>query len=159
MNSVKCFECGLVNWSGEIECKRCRALLTVQELRAQQVTAVTAEAQPFFNRGLQLLTAIMAVAFVLVVASRMLNFDREMAAVMALPFMLIGLVLMLVTHIWLLVRIFEQSIGWGLGSLFVPIVGLIAVFMFWEHTKRSFVGQFICTGIIIVSYLIVPSGV
>ena len=159
MNSVKCFECGLVNWSGEIACKRCRALLTVQELRARQLTHVTPEPQPFFNRGLQLLTAIMAVALVLVVVSRTLSFDRDTAAVVAVPFLLIGLLLMMVTHIWLLVRIFEQSIGWGLGSLFIPLVGLIAVFMFWQDTRRSFVGQFICTGIIIVSYFIVPSAV
>ncbi len=159
MNSVKCFECGLVNWSGEIECKRCRALLTVQELRAQQLINITPEPQPLFNRGLQFLTGIMAAALILVVVTRLLNFDRDTAVVVALPFVLVGLVLMFVTHIWLLVRIFEQSIGWGLGSLFVPLVGLIAVFMFWENTRRSFVGQFICTGIIIVSYFIVPSAV
>jgi hypothetical protein len=157
MNSVKCFECGLVNWSGEIECKRCRALLTVQEIKAQQLIHITSEPQPFFTRGLQLLTAFMVVAIVLVVISRMFDFDKETAALVALPFVIVGFLLLAVTHIWLLVRIFEQSIGWGLGSLFVPFVGLIAVFMFWEHTKRSFVGQFMCSGIIIVSFLMLPS--
>ena len=54
------------------------------------------------------------------------------------------------THIWLLLRIFDQSIGWGLASLFIPIVMLIAVAQFWQKTKHSFVGQFICAAIIIV---------
>jgi hypothetical protein len=159
MNNVKCFQCGLVNWSSDIECKRCGALLTVQEIRAQHLAYIAPEPQPFFSRGLQLLTALLGVAMVFVPLSRLLRFDSETAAVVALPFVLAGLVLMFVAHIWLLVRIFEQSIGWGLGSLFVPLVGLIAVFMFWENTKRSFVAQWVCAAIMLVAYFIVPSTV
>lgn len=157
MNSVKCFECGLVNWSGEIECKRCGALLTVQEIRAQQLINIAPEPKPFFNRALQFLTALMVVALVLVGVSRLLHFDKETATPVAVLFMMFGLVLVVLTHIWLLFRIFEQSIGWGLLSLGLPVAGLIAVFMFWEHTKRSFVGQFMCFGIVFISSLIAPS--
>jgi len=32
----------------------------------------------------------------------------------------------------------------------VPLVGLIAVAQFWEKTKRSFVGQVVCVGILFV---------
>lgn len=159
MNNIKCAQCGLVNWSSDIECKRCRALLTVQELRAQSLAFVMPEPQPFFSRGLQLLTGFLGLATVLVVMSRLIGFDRETAIMLAIPFMLAGLALLFVSHIWLLVRIFEQSIGWGLGALFVPLVGLIAVFMFWENTKRSFVAQWVCTGIIMVAYFMVPAAV
>jgi hypothetical protein len=41
-------------------------------------------------------------------------------------------------------------VGWGLASLFLPIVGLVAVIQFWEKTKRSFVGQMVCAGIVFV---------
>jgi hypothetical protein len=155
MNNVKCFQCGLVNWSSEVECKRCGALLTVQEIRAQHLAYIATEPQPFFSRGLQLLTGLLGLTIVFVVFSRLIGFDRETSMMLSLPFMLAGLALLFVSHIWTLVRIFEQSIGWGLGSMFVPLVGLIAVFMFWENTKRSFVAQWVCTGIFVVSIFIV----
>jgi hypothetical protein len=159
MNNIRCAQCGLVNWSSEIECKRCQALLTVQDLKAQQLAFIMPEPQPFFSRGLQLLTGLLGLATVFVVLSRLIGLERETAIMVALPFMLAGLALLFASHIWLLVRIFQQSIGWGLGSLFVPLVGLIAVFMFWENTRRSFLAQWICTGIILATYFMVPAAV
>ena len=38
--------------------------------------------------------------------------------------------------IMLLVAAFSESILWGLGSLFVPFVGLIFIFMHWDVSKR-----------------------
>jgi hypothetical protein len=62
----------------------------------------------------------------------------------------VGLLLLFLTHIWLLIRIFEQSVGWGLASLFIPAACYIAIGKFWEKTKRSFVGQMVCVGIFFV---------
>ena len=59
---------------------------------------------------------------------------------------LIGLILLgvggiaaLVFGIMILVEAFKESILWGLGSLFVPFVMLIFVFMHWERTKTNFI--------------------
>jgi hypothetical protein len=148
--NIKCSECGLVNWATEVECKRCKALLTVQDRRAEQLMAFEPEVRPFFSKGLTFLTGLLAFSVLSTIVSRVLGLEHSDAAKgVAILLMLSGLVLMLVTHIWMLVRIFEQSIGWGLGSLFVPFVGLIAVIKFWENTKRSFVGQLVCFGIMI----------
>jgi hypothetical protein len=50
----------------------------------------------------------------------------------------LGLVVALVGGIWLLVVTFKKSVWWGLGSLFIPLVGLIFVIMNWELTKKPF---------------------
>ena len=77
-------------------------------------------------------------------------FDAEAAKGIGALVGLCGVLLLLLTHIWLVIRIFEQSIGWGVASLFLPIAGFFAVAQFWEKTKRSFVGQLICAGIMFV---------
>ena len=158
MNNIKCAQCGLVNWTTDVECKRCGSLLTVQEKQARQFGAFAPGPQPFFSNGLKILTAILILAFVVVVLTRGLHIiSGDTAAGFSVTFMLLGLVLMLLTHIWLVIRIFEQSVAWGLGTLCIPIVGLIATIKFWENTKRSFVGQLVCVGIMIVGAQIMPA--
>lgn len=150
--NIKCSECGLVNWATEIECKRCQALLTVQGKRAEQLIAFEPEVRPFFTKGLIVLTGLLVCTILSAIATRTFGVEHsDPAKAVAMLFMLVGLVLMLVAHIWLIVRIFEQSVGWGLGALFVPLVGVIAIIKFWENTKRSFVGQLVCFGIMIVA--------
>jgi F0F1-type ATP synthase assembly protein I len=55
--------------------------------------------------------------------------------------LIIGVLMMIVGGIWLLVVQFQTSIGWGLGSLVLPIVGLVFVFMHWEVSKKPFLWQ------------------
>jgi len=50
----------------------------------------------------------------------------------------LGLVIALIGGIWLLVVTFKKSVWWGLGSLFIPLVGLIFVIMNWQLTKTPF---------------------
>jgi hypothetical protein len=71
-------------------------------------------------------------------------------------FMFTGMALTVLAHLWLLVRIFEQSTAWGLASLFIPWVGLFAIAKFWEKTRRSFVAQLVCIGIAFVGFYIAP---
>lgn len=150
--NTKCFNCGLVNWATEVECKRCKSLLTVQDKMADQLMAFEPEDQPFFNKGLTLLAGLLVCTILAALVSRIFGFaESDAAKMVAILFMVVGLLLMLVTHIWLVVRIFEQSVGWGLGALFIPLVGLIAIIKFWDNTKRSFVGQLVCFGIMMVA--------
>ena len=159
--NIKCAQCGLVNWSTEVECKRCRSLLTVQGKSAQD-NYFDNDHQPqrFFSSGLQLLTVILGLATVAFFSSRVFELlDGETAKLVAVIFFFSGIVLLLLTHLWLLVRIFEQSVGWGLGALLIPLIGLFAVAKFWDNTKRSFVGQLVCLGIVMVGYQIAPPSV
>ena len=102
-----------------------------------------------------MLSGLLLLATISLVVSRALGVEKsDGALVIAVIFMLIGIVLMLVAHLWLIVRIFEESIGWGLGSLFIPIVCFIAIIKFWDNTKRSFVGQWLCFGIAVAGAFI-----
>ena len=46
----------------------------------------------------------------------------------------------LVFGIMLLVQAFKVHVLWGLGSLFVPFVGLIFAIMHWPQAKKPFLG-------------------
>ena len=155
MNNIKCAECGLVNWATELECKRCKSLLTVQDNQADQLIAYAPEARPFFSTGLKILCGVLGLAIVMMVVSRVAGLEHtDFAMVLSVVFLLTGILLMVIAHIWLIIRIFEQSIGWGLGSLAVPLVFLIAIIKFWDNTKRSFVGQWLCFGIAVAGAFI-----
>lgn len=51
---------------------------------------------------------------------------------------LVGGIIGLVGGIWLLVLAFKKSVLWGLGTLFVPFVGLVFVIMNWAIAKKAF---------------------
>jgi len=55
-----------------------------------------------------------------------------------LIFLVIGAIISLVGGIWILVLAFQESVLWGLGCLFVPLVMLIFVIMFWNKASRPF---------------------
>lgn len=164
MNSIKCPDCGLVNFATASECKRCHmSFAAAQEpVDGQYANApyqgywpqspVYEEKGPkVFSGGVVFLTGILIVAFALLVMQQAFHpFDADTAKGVGGVLGLVGVLLLFLTHIWLLIRIFEQSVGWGLASLFLPLVGLIAVAQFWEKTKRSFVGQMVCVGILFV---------
>lgn len=50
----------------------------------------------------------------------------------------IGGIVMLVGGIWILVKAFQESILWGLASLFIPIVGLVFVITHWQDAGKPF---------------------
>jgi hypothetical protein len=106
-----------------------------------------------FSGGVVFLTGILIVAFVMLILQQAFHpLDANTASGIAVLVGFAGLGLLVLTHIWLVIRIFEQSVGWGLASIFLPICGLIAVAQFWEKTKRSFIGQMICVGIMFFGF-------
>jgi hypothetical protein len=167
MNSIKCPECGLVNFATATECKRCRMCFVAPEQEPHDSQYQHADYQRYwpqrpefdektqriFSGGVVFLTGILIVTFAMLVMQQAFHpLDRSSAQGFALLVGFAGLGLLLLTQIWLVIRIFEQSIGWGLAALFVPFCGLIAVGKFWEKTKRSFVGQMVCVGIVFVGF-------
>src|SRR5690349_13843694 len=52
--------------------------------------------------------------------------------------MTVGGIAAFVGSIWLLVLAFQESIGWGLASLFIPFVLLIFAIMFWNKSAKPF---------------------
>ncbi len=68
--------------------------------------------------------------------------------------MLIGAIGALVFWIQILIVAFKTHIGWGLGSLFIPFVGLVFVIMNWQETKTPFLRGLICVAVQIVGMVI-----
>jgi hypothetical protein len=52
--------------------------------------------------------------------------------------LIVGGILSIVGGIWLLVVAFKESVWWGLGSFFIPFVGLIFAIMHWQVAKKPF---------------------
>ncbi|MHC4248319.1 MAG: hypothetical protein ACYS9X_04250 [Planctomycetota bacterium] len=76
-----------------------------------------------------------------------------MAALIAL-LTLAGGVVSLVGGIMILIEAFKENIGWGLGSLLVPIVALVFAFMHWDRCKKGFAIWAIGFGLFILSVVL-----
>lgn len=61
----------------------------------------------------------------------------------------IGMGLSLLGGIWLLIVAFKESIWWGLGSLFIPLVSLIFVVLHWSVAKTPFLISLVSVAMII----------
>ena len=48
----------------------------------------------------------------------------------------IGVVISAVAYIMIVIEAFKTTIWWGLGTLFIQIVGIVYVIMYWEQTKK-----------------------
>ncbi|MHC5058724.1 MAG: hypothetical protein ACYTKD_29045 [Planctomycetota bacterium] len=68
--------------------------------------------------------------------------------------MLAGGVVSLVGGIMILIEAFKENIGWGLGSLLVPIVALVFAFMHWDKCKKGFTIWALGFGLCILSMVL-----
>jgi hypothetical protein len=50
----------------------------------------------------------------------------------------VGIIISAFGGLWLLVVAFQESLLWGLGCVFIPIVSLIFVIMHWEKGGKPF---------------------
>jgi hypothetical protein len=57
---------------------------------------------------------------------------------MVIALLVLGIALSVIGGIWLLITAFQESVGWGVACLLLPIVGLIFVFLHWEEAKKPF---------------------
>src|SRR5688572_9035267 len=108
MNSIKCSECHLVNWSTSSECRRCGALIgeDYQNMPSRYSIDKEVRVEPLFTTGIKLLSAMLALTTVLCLAQQGFQplstpMAREVAVYLALP----ALGLYVLAHIWLLIRI------------------------------------------------------
>lgn len=51
---------------------------------------------------------------------------------------LIGIILAAVGGIWFLVRVFRESIIWGILCLFTGVASLIFLVLYWRETRKPF---------------------
>jgi len=59
-------------------------------------------------------------------------------AYIGMALMAVGVIGSLIFGIMILIKAFQTSILWGLGSLFIPFVILIFVITHWNETSKPF---------------------
>lgn len=69
----------------------------------------------------------------------------------------IGFIVMAAGGIWLLVVTFQESILWGVGSLLLPLVGLIFVATHWDTAGKPFLIQLAGIVPLIAGMALMPS--
>jgi len=73
-----------------------------------------------------------------------------------LVLLVIGGIIGLVYGIIFLVRAFQTSIWWGLGSLLVPFVSIIFLIMHWDVAKKPFLMSLLSIPFVIGGMLLMP---
>jgi hypothetical protein len=64
---------------------------------------------------------------------------------------IVGYGFVAVGGIMMLVAAFRTSVLWGLGCLFLPIVGLIFLFAHWSDAKKGFIVQVVGLVILLIA--------
>ena len=82
----------------------------------------------------------------------------ESMEIIGLICFVIGLVISLVYSIKILIIAFKTSILWGLGSIFVPFVGLIFIIMYWQETKSPFLRSLLAIPFFIIGAILSGQG-
>ncbi len=59
-----------------------------------------------------------------------------------------GVIAIVAGGFWMLVRAFSESILWGLGCLFLPLVSLFFLIVHWRQAKDPFFLQLMGIGVI-----------
>lgn len=70
---------------------------------------------------------------------------------------LTAVVVLIISSIVLLVAAFKESVLWGLGSLFVPFVGLIFVIKYWADVRRAFLTNLISGVVVLLMVSALPA--
>ncbi len=78
--------------------------------------------------------------------------------ILGLIFILAGAIVACVYGIIILIKAFKTSVLWGLGSLFVPFVGLIFVIMNWEECKKPFLMSLLCIPLYLLGFFLSSMG-
>jgi hypothetical protein len=79
-------------------------------------------------------------------------------AILGTILLAVGGIVCLIYAIFIIINAFKESILWGLGSLFVPFVSLIYVFMHWDLNKKPFIRYLIGAVIMIIGGLLGGAG-
>ena len=69
----------------------------------------------------------------------------------------VGLMVAIAGWIMIVVAAFRVSVGWGVGSLLIPLIALIFVITHWQDARRGFFTELGGASIFIFGVLITPS--
>jgi len=115
---------------------------------------VRGEYHGWFTRWMLFLMGLFGFELLLIGLSHANLLGEKIPIAMFVIFLFAGIPLFFASHIWFISRVYQESPGYALAALFMPIFSIIAVVKFPDRTKRAFVGRFICLGIVLCSMAI-----
>jgi hypothetical protein len=69
----------------------------------------------------------------------------------------VGLLIAIAGWVMVVVAAFRDSVGWGIGSLLIPLVALIFVITHWQDARRGFLTQVGGMAIFLFGAMITPT--
>jgi F0F1-type ATP synthase assembly protein I len=69
----------------------------------------------------------------------------------------IGALISIVFGVQLLITAFQESILWGLGYIFIPLVSLIFIIVHWQEAKKPFLRGLIGIPFFILGAILAPA--
>ena len=72
--------------------------------------------------------------------------------------LLIGGLIGLIYGVFLLIKAFQESMLWGLGSIFIPFVSLVFVVIHWQDAKGPFLKGLIAVPFYLVGAALTVKG-
>lgn len=151
MESIKCHQCGLVSWPDKeiASCQRCGGPVWQKNDYGAGFAFNESADESIFSGVIKFLTIAFGVAMLALLASKVFQLGgTDVAKMIGVPIALLGVVASIAMSIWFLARVFGESVGWGLATLFLPFGGLVALIKFWDKTHRPFIAHLICMGIV-----------
>ena len=70
--------------------------------------------------------------------------------------MAVGGIMALIYSIIVLIKAFQTSIWWGIGSLLIGLVGLIFVIMHWDRAGKPFLMSLAGMALVFVGAMLMP---
>jgi hypothetical protein len=123
-NSLRCRQCGVVNWATDENCRRCHQLLNGTS------PANAGESSTKSYIYLSIFIAALAIPFLIGRANPATGDD------LGLFFVLAALGVMIVCNLLLLFEMFRVSILWGVAGFFLsPLSTLLFIAKYWNQSK------------------------
>lgn len=69
----------------------------------------------------------------------------------------LGVLLLIISFIWIVILAFIENILWGFASLLIPGVALIFSFLYWDKAKIPFLINTSCIGLAIIRGFIIDA--
>ena len=89
---------------------------------------------------------------------KQLFFEQRNKNILFFVSFMIGWLICFVATVWFLIQAFKQNILWGLGCLFLPLVGFIFLFVHWQEAKKPFLLYLFGFGLLIAIAFTIGSG-
>jgi peptidoglycan/LPS O-acetylase OafA/YrhL len=139
-NSLRCRQCGMINWATDEHCRRCH-----QSLKRPESPDGSGVSPNRFYLYLIIYIAAVALPFFVGASNPSAGDDLAFFFVMA------AFAILIISNLLLTIEMFRVSILWGFAGLFLsPISTLLFIANYWDRSKSK-----IFTNVAALAYIVI----